>query len=93
MGPLSPRGALRMCAPLTLSSMLALCDAWPSSGPQSRPWTLIVMLMFDVAPSKMAMPRPVAPLITAGTSWVPSTAMRKAVEPFSARLVTSMAKL
>ena len=32
MGPLSPRGALRMSAPLTLSSMLALCDACPARG-------------------------------------------------------------
>ena len=92
-GAVLPRGALRMSAPLTLSSRLWVCDAWPTNGPQSRPWTLIAMLMLDVAASKIAVPRPVALLVNAGTCWAPSRAIRKAAEPCSAILATATAKV
>src|SRR5262245_30719191 len=81
MPPLTPRAALWMCTPLTSSAVVpGVCDVWPSRGPQSKPWKLTVMLMLDVALSKMATPSPDFVLLTTGTCCAPSREMRNAVD-------------
>jgi hypothetical protein len=58
---------------VTSSAVLSVCGDSPKKGPQSKPWTLMVTPILEVALLKMAVPREVAVVTTLGKCGTPST--------------------